>query len=87
MKVSKGRSQPEIAADIRLLNPGHGFGITTIFDTQVLIATHVSFAFPSESQPQNGPAGDRAVLAEARRLPKADPGSNCPALENGGASG
>ena len=30
MKVSKGRSQPEIAADIRLLNPVHGSGITTI---------------------------------------------------------
>ena len=30
MKVSKEQSQPEIVADIRLLNPLHGSGITTI---------------------------------------------------------
>ena len=41
MKVGKGRSQPEIAAEFRLLNPVHGSGDRP-FEYQVLIATQVA---------------------------------------------
>ena len=40
MKVSKGQSQLEIVADIRLFNSLHGSGFTILY--QVLIMTHMS---------------------------------------------
>ena len=45
MKASKGRSQPEIAADIRLLNCLHGSGITTILIPAFEKVTHAQFVW------------------------------------------